>query len=51
MQQLLFGLESVLSVTTIEFKKIVTEKYDMIKDLNDKKIQLKCSEAQRRTEV
>ena len=51
LQQLLFGLESILSETLDEFRKIIREKFEIIKDLNIKKIQLKCSEAQRRAEV
>lgn len=31
--------------------KSVLEKYEKLKDLNDKKIKLRCSEIQRRTEV
>lgn len=51
MQQLLFGLEIVLPESLDEFRKIVTEKYVMLKEINGKKIQLQCSEAQKRTEV
>lgn len=49
--QLLFGLESALSQSKVEFRNIVDAKYENIKDLNDKKIQLKCSEVQRNLEV
>lgn len=51
LKQLLFGLETALSQITSEFGKIVIEKYEKMMDLNDKKIQLQCSEIQRRMEV
>ena len=51
LQQLLFGLEQATFEAVEELDKIVAEKYEAVADLNDKKIQLKCSEVQRRKEV
>lgn len=51
LQQLLFGLETALQESAKEFEKIVMEKFARTVVLNDKKIQLRCSEAQRTVEV
>ena len=49
--QLLFGLESATEEALEGLKAIVQEIYEKTQNLNDKKIQLKCGEAQRRIEV
>jgi len=51
LKQLLFGLESSLSESTSDLKNVLEEKFEMTVELNDKKIQLKCSETQRQVEV
>ena len=49
--QLLFGLESSILQKTNELGRILMEKFEQTAELNDKKIQLKCSEIQRHIEV
>ena len=51
LKQLLFGLESSLSDSTNDLNNILTEKFEMTLELNDKKIQLKCGEIQQQIEV
>ena len=49
--QLLFGLEDALNEAIESLVKSMEEQFEKTRDLNDKKIQLKCSEVQRKTEV
>ena len=49
--QLLFGLESATEEALQGLEASVQEIYEKAQNLNDKKIQLKCSEVQRRVEV
>ncbi len=51
LKQLLFGLESSLSDSTNDLNNILSEKFEMTLELNDKKIQLKCGEIQQQIEV
>lgn len=51
LSQLLFGLEDALDDALGALEKSMEEQYERTKDLNDKKIQLKCSEVQRKIEV
>ncbi len=49
--QLLLGLEDALREAVEALKKSMEEQYEKTRDLNDKKIQLRCSEVQRKIEV
>ena len=49
--QLLFGLKDALNDALGSLEKSMEEQFEKTKDLNDKKIQLKCSEVQRKVEV
>lgn len=49
--QLLFGLEDALREAVEALTRSMEEQYEKTRDLNDKKIQLKCSEVQRKIEV
>ena len=49
--QLLFGLENALNEAIESLVRSMEEQFEKTRDLNDKKIQLKCSEVQRKLEV
>ena len=51
LEQLLFGLESATAEAVEGLGASVREIFEKTQNLNDKKIQLKCSEVQRRVEV
>ena len=51
LEQLLFGLESATAEAVEGLVASVREIFEKTQNLNDKKIQLKCSEVQRRVEV
>ena len=51
LEQLLFGLESATAEALEGLGASVREIFEKTQNLNDKKIQLKCSEVQRRVEV
>ncbi len=51
LSQLLFGLEDVLREALETLTKSMEEQYEKMRDLNVKKIQLRCSEVQRKVEV
>lgn len=49
--QLLFGLEDALREALEALSRSMEEQYEKTRDLNVKKIQLRCSEVQRKVEV
>ena len=51
LKQLLFGLDSSTLESTSHLTNVLKEKFEMTLELNDKKIQLKCSEMQHQIEV
>ena len=51
LKQLLFGLSDAAEEALEGLKKSSEELFEKTKDLNDKKIKLKCSETQRKVEV
>ncbi|XP_022084340.1 uncharacterized protein LOC110975829 isoform X2 [Acanthaster planci] len=51
LQQVLFGLDDVLTGATQELRGQIREKYHRTMDMNEKKIKLRCSEVQHRTEL
>ena len=51
LRQLLFGLEDATEEALGDLESSIREIFEKTQNLNDKKIQLKCSEVQRRVEV
>ena len=51
LKQLLFGLEAATADAVDGLKSTIKEIFEKTLNLNDKKIQLRCSEVQRQVEV
>lgn len=50
LKQLLFGLEHLLSQSILEFERIVLEKFENIRESNNRKLELKCDEVKKKIE-
>lgn len=51
LEQLLFGLDDAINVSLVGLQKDMTDRFVKAQDVNQKKIQIKCTEVQRRMEV
>jgi hypothetical protein len=51
LDKLLFGMQNESFKTKLKLIKSCNEKYEKIRDINEKKIELRCGEAQRKIEI